>query len=59
MLNFAKALVGFAALAFVLGIITVFSGGLPILGIGAEAFSRAANILILFAIALALLFKSN
>ncbi len=59
MLNLAKVFVGLAALAFVLAIITVLVGGLPIMGIGGEALSRASNNLALLSIAVVLIFKSG
>lgn len=59
MLNLAKVLVGLAALAFVFAIITVLVGDLPIMGVCAEAFSRASNNLALIGISLVLLFKGE
>lgn len=59
MLILAKVLVGLAALAFVFAIITTLVGGFPIMGVCAEAFSRASNNLALIAIALVLLFKGE
>ncbi len=52
MSNFAKALTGLAALAFVLAVLTHFVGSL--LGTEAEAYSRACTNLALLAIALML-----
>ncbi len=57
MFTLAKVLVGLAALAFVFAVITVLVGGLPIMGICAEAFSRACNNIALLAVAVALIFK--
>jgi hypothetical protein len=56
MTNLAKACVGLAALAFVLAVLTVFTG--PIL-VGPEAYSRAANNLALLALCLFLGFKES
>lgn len=50
MSNLAKALTGLAALAFVLAVVTHFTG--PLLRTEAEAFSRACTNLALLAIAL-------
>ncbi len=50
MSNAMKGLIGFSGLAFLLAVIAIFTG--PIMGIGAEAFSRACNNLALIAIAL-------
>ena len=52
MSNLIKALIGFAALAFVLAVLTHFLG--PILRTQAEAYSRASANLALLAIALVL-----
>jgi hypothetical protein len=52
MSNLLKALIGLSALAFVLAVVTSFSG--PILHTGAEAYSRASTNLALLAIALVL-----
>jgi hypothetical protein len=49
-----KALIGLAALAFVLAVVTYFTG--PIIGTQAEAYSRASTNLSLLAIALVLTF---
>jgi ABC-type amino acid transport system permease subunit len=54
MSNLVKALIGLAALAFVLAVVASFSG--PVLGTVAEAYSRASNNLSLLAIALVLTF---
>lgn len=54
MSNLVKALIGLAALAFVLAVVTSISG--PILGTVAEAYSRASTNLALLAIALVLTF---
>jgi len=56
MANLAKACVGLAALAFVLAVVTVFTG--PIL-VGAEGYSRAATNLALLALCLFLGFKEG
>ncbi|MHB1194356.1 MAG: hypothetical protein ACYC6F_15135 [Longimicrobiales bacterium] len=56
MANLSKALVGLAALAFVLAVLTTFTG--PIL-VGPEAYSRAANNLALLALCLFLGFKEG
>jgi hypothetical protein len=52
MSNVAKALTGLAALAFVLAVLTHFTG--PIVQTQAEAYSRACTNLALIAIALVL-----
>lgn len=49
MANLAKACVGLAAVAFVLAVVTVFTG--PFL-VGPESYSRAANNLALLALCL-------
>jgi hypothetical protein len=54
MSNLVKALIGLAALAFVLAVVTHFMG--PIVGTRAEAYSRASTNLSLLAIALVLTF---
>jgi ABC-type amino acid transport system permease subunit len=54
MSNLAKALIGLAVLAFLLAIVTNFSG--PILNTPAEGFSRACSNLALLAIALVVVF---
>jgi hypothetical protein len=54
MSNLVKALVGLAALAFVLAVVTHFSG--PLVHTQAEAYSRASGNLSLLAIALVLAF---
>jgi len=54
MSNLAKALIGLAALAFVLAIVTHFRG--PVVATQAEAYSRASTNLALLAIALVLTF---
>ncbi len=54
MANLAKACVGLAALAFILAVVTVFTG--PII-VGAEGYSRAATNLALLALCLFLGFK--
>jgi hypothetical protein len=54
MSNFAKALTGLAALAFVLAVVTHFAG--PLLRTQPEAYSRACTNLALLAIALVLAF---
>lgn len=56
MTNLAKALAGLAALAFVLAVLTVFTG--PILA-PPEAYSRAANNLALLALCLFIGFKEG
>ncbi len=53
MATLPKVLIGLAALAFGLAVITSFTG--PILNTGAEAYSRASTNLGLLAIALLLL----
>jgi hypothetical protein len=52
MSNLVKALIGLAALAFVLAVATHFVG--PVVRTGAEAYSRASANLALLAIALVL-----
>jgi hypothetical protein len=52
MSNLVKALIGLAALAFVLAVLTHFTG--PIVSTQAEAYSRASANLALLAIALVL-----
>ena len=53
-----RVLIGISALAFVLAVISTFTGGFfPVLGFSAEACSRACNNLALIAIALTLSFK--
>jgi hypothetical protein len=54
MSNLVKALIALSALAFVLAIVTHFTG--PIVGTQAEAYSRASSKLALLAIALQLTF---
>lgn len=54
MSTLVKALIGLAALAFVLAVVTHFSG--PIVNTKAEAYSRACTNLALLAIALVLAF---
>jgi hypothetical protein len=54
MSNLAKTLTGLAVLAFVLAIVTNFSGGL--LNTSAEGYSRACSNLALLAIAVAVVF---
>lgn len=54
MSNLAKALIGLAALAFVLAVLTHFTG--PIVRTEAEAYSRASANLALLAIALTVTF---
>ena len=54
MSNLVKALIGLAALAFVLAVLTHFAG--PIMKTEAEAYSRACTNLALLAIALVLTF---
>jgi hypothetical protein len=56
MANLAKALLGLAALAFVLAVATVFTG--PLL-VGPEGYSRAATNLALLALCLFLGFKEG
>lgn len=56
MANLAKACVALAALAFLLAVVTVFTG--PIL-VGAEGYSRAANNLALLALCLFIGFKEG
>ena len=57
MSNLVVALIVLAALAFVLAVVASFSG--PIVGTGAEAYSRASTNLALLAIALVLTFGST
>ncbi len=57
--NLAKALVGFAALSFVVGVIVAGPMGGDILGFPAESFSRACSNLALVAIALMLMGKGQ
>jgi hypothetical protein len=54
MSTLVKALIGLAALAFVLAVLTNFAG--PIVGTPAEAYSRASTNLALLAIAVVLTF---
>lgn len=54
MSNLVKALIGLAALAFVLAVLTNFAG--PIMNTSPEAYSRASSNLALLAIALVLTF---
>jgi ABC-type amino acid transport system permease subunit len=54
MSTLVKALIGLAALAFVLAVVASFSG--PIVNTQAEAYSRASSNLALLAIALVLAF---
>jgi hypothetical protein len=54
MSNIVKALIGLAALAFVLAVVTHFTG--PVAGTQAEAYSRASTNLALLAIAVVLTF---
>ncbi|HSG49305.1 MAG TPA: hypothetical protein VLA43_15900 [Longimicrobiales bacterium] len=56
--NLAKACVGAAGLAFVLAVVTVFTGPL-IPGVGPEGYSRAATNLALLAVCLFLGFKED
>ncbi len=56
MTNLAKALAGLAALAFVLAVVTVFTG--PIL-VPPEGYSRAATNLALLALCIFLGFKEG
>lgn len=52
MRNLAIALVGLAALAFLLAVVSTIGGAeKPVLGISAEAFSRASSNLALLGIA--------
>jgi hypothetical protein len=55
MTTLAKTLTALAALAFVLAVLTNFTG--PIMGTVAEGFSRACNNLALLAIALTVAFE--
>lgn len=57
MSNLVVALIVLAALAFVLAVAASFGG--PIVGTGAEAYSRASTNLALLAIALVLTFGST
>jgi hypothetical protein len=57
MRNLAKMLVGLAALAFVLAIVTTFTGRL--MQVHPEGFSRACSNLALIAIALVLTFENH
>ena len=52
MQNVINALIGLAALGFLLAVATVLSGGPVVMGIHAESFSRACINLALIAIAL-------
>ena len=54
MSNLVKALIGLAALAFALAVLTHFAG--PIIKTNPEAYSRASSNLALLAIALVLTF---
>ena len=54
MSTLVKALIGLAALAFVLAVVTHFAG--PVVATQAEAYSRASTNLALLAIALVLAF---
>ena len=54
--NLVKALIGLAALAFLLAVLSTFAG--PILMTPAEGYSRASTNLALLAIALVLAFGS-
>lgn len=56
MVNLAKALVGLAAAAFVLAVVTSFT---QIIGTTAEGWSRASGNLALLAIALVLSFREG
>jgi hypothetical protein len=56
MRTLAKVLVGLAALAFVLAVVTAFTGRLP--HVHPEGFSRACSNLALLAIALVLTFEN-
>jgi hypothetical protein len=58
MANLPKVLIGLAALAFVLAVISSLTGE-PIVTTRAEAFSRASNNLALIAIALLLLDRNR
>jgi hypothetical protein len=58
MANLPKVLIGLAALAFVLAVISSLTGE-PILTTRAEAFSRASSNLALIAIALLLLDRNR
>ena len=58
MANLAKACVGLAALAFLLAIVTVFTGPLFV-EVGPEGYSRAATNLALLALCLFLGFKEG
>jgi len=58
MANLSKALVALAALAFILAVVTVFTGPI-VAGLGPEAYSRAANNLALLALCLFLGFKEG
>ncbi|MDP2957276.1 MAG: hypothetical protein Q8N53_12705 [Longimicrobiales bacterium] len=58
MANLAKACVGLSALAFLLAVVTIFTG--PILvAVGPEGYSRAANNLALLALCLFLGFNEG
>jgi len=57
MSNLVKALIGLAALAFVLAVVTHFTGS--IVSTRAEAYSRASTNLALLAIALELTFRGT
>lgn len=56
MANLAKACVGLAALAFLLAVVTVFTG--PIL-VGPEGYSRVANNLALLALCIFIGFREG
>jgi hypothetical protein len=56
MRTLAQVLVGLAALAFLLAVVTIFTGQL--MHVHAEGFSRACSNLALLAIALAVVFES-
>ncbi len=55
--NFAKALIGLSALAFVLAVAGAFMG--PIAGVPPESFSRSCTNLALIGIGLGIVFKQN
>ena len=59
MQNLAKALTALAAVAFLLAVITAFTGPLEPLGASAEGYSRACTNLALLAIAFLLAFRDR
>ena len=57
MQNLVKAMVGLAALGFVLAVVGVFIGGF--MGIAPESYSRACTNLALLGIAFSMVFKES